>query len=270
MSDTLIQIEPKKTLTASDIRLGMSVRWSQPEYAIMWEVAPATGAATGRIRYADAVIMSLWPSRGQELHGVEIKISRSDWMRESKDPTKAERIAAYCDRWYVHTTPGVIRDLSEVPPAWGVREFDGKRWSTLREAALTEAKPTDRGFLAALLRRADEGMRGEIANQARRMTEAQTEAYEKRVAEAVEHVNRERGFAQKTIAEFEEASGLNKRDVTLGGAKQIGRLVKLVSAAGVNSQWKGIQKIRKETALALKIMDAAIAESGFDFTDEPP
>ena len=45
----------------------------------------------------DAVIMSLWPSRGLELHGVEIKVSRADWKREAADPAKAEAIAAYCD-----------------------------------------------------------------------------------------------------------------------------------------------------------------------------
>lgn len=78
MSD-LLKALPRARLKASDIRGGMAKRWRSPEWAIMWEVGEGTGAASGR--YADAVMMSLWPSRGLELHGVEIKVSKSDWKR---------------------------------------------------------------------------------------------------------------------------------------------------------------------------------------------
>ena len=127
----------------------MSKRWCEPQWSIMWEVGEGTGAMSGR--YADAVMMSLWPSRGLELHGVEIKISRAYWKREAADPSKAEAIARYCDRWWIHTSPGIVDDLSDLPPAWGLREFDGKNWSTIREAEKTAADPIDRPFLASLL-----------------------------------------------------------------------------------------------------------------------
>jgi hypothetical protein len=45
--------------------------------------------------------MSLWPSRGIELHGIEIKVSRNDWLKELGDPAKADEIARFCDRWWV-------------------------------------------------------------------------------------------------------------------------------------------------------------------------
>ena len=162
-------------LTTQDICAAMTKRWCDPQWAIMWEVGEGTGAASGR--YADAVMMSLWPSRGLELHGVEIKVSRSDWRRESADPTKAEAIAKFCDRWWVHTAPGVVDDLSDVPPAWGLREFDGKVWRTIREAEKTDAAAITRPFLAALLRRADGVMQ-------RLMREAMREAHEAQYAEA--------------------------------------------------------------------------------------
>ncbi|MFN4169979.1 MAG: hypothetical protein ACK4HD_16840, partial [Pannonibacter phragmitetus] len=146
MTDLLSPNPKLKKLTSADIRAAMSKRWTQPEYALMWEVGSSTGA--GPSRYADAVIMSLWPSRGLELHGVEIKVSRSDWKREAADPKKAEAIARYCDRWYVHTPPGIVDDLSGLPPAWGLREFDGKTWRTVREAAKNEPEPVTRPFLA--------------------------------------------------------------------------------------------------------------------------
>lgn len=144
-------------LNAVDIRKAMMKRWTSPEWAIMWEVADTTGYAASRS--ADAVMMGLWPSRGLELHGVEIKISRADWKREARDPTKAESIAKYCDRWWIHTPVGVVDDLSDLPPAWGLREFTGKQWKTIRDADKTDANPIERGFLAALLRRSDETSR---------------------------------------------------------------------------------------------------------------
>lgn len=152
-------------VTAADSRHAMSKRWAAPEYAVMWEVGEATGLTRGRS--ADAVIMSLWPSRGLELHGVEIKVSRSDWKREAADPTKAEAIAKFCDRWWLHTAPGVVDDLSDLPPRWGLREFDGAKWKTVREADITEAAHVTRGFLAALLRRADGAMRQMIQDATR-------------------------------------------------------------------------------------------------------
>lgn len=174
-------------ITSTEIRRAMLQRWKDPEYAILWEVGEATGSYSGR--YADAVIMSLWPSRGLELHGVEIKVSRSDWKREAADPKKAEAVAKFCDRWYIHTPKGLIQDLSEVPPAWGVREFDGQKWVTLREAEKTDAQPVTRGFLAAMLRRADGMHRGMIEEGVRAAREAEREEAQKRRQRFLEEVD---------------------------------------------------------------------------------
>lgn len=199
-------------VTANVIRSGMSKRWTAPEYAIMWEVGQGTGSRSGR--YADAIMMSLWPSRGLELHGVEIKVSRSDWRREAADPSKAEAIARFCDRWWVHTAPGVVDDLSDLPPAWGLREFDGKKWSTLREAEKTEAEPITRTFLAAMLRRADETMRVMVHEAAREGQEALHREAEKRREQFAEQV--QSAVARRTealerssanVAEFEQVFG---------------------------------------------------------------
>lgn len=157
-------------ITAAEIRNAMKKRWSDPEWALMWEVSESTGAMA--CRSADAVMMSLWPSRGLEMHGVEIKVSRSDWKREAKDPTKAEAIAKYCDRWWIHTSPGVVDDISDMPPAWGLREFDGKKWKTIKEAEKTEATPVTRQFLASLLRRSDGLMQTFINDALRQGREA--------------------------------------------------------------------------------------------------
>lgn len=201
-----------KRLASSDIRAGMSKRWAAPEWAIMWEVGEGTGQMRGRS--ADAVMMSLWPSRGLELHGVEIKISRSDWKREAADPTKAEAVAKFCDRWWIHTPPGIIDDISDLPPAWGLREFDGKTWRTVREAEKTDAAQVTRPFLAAMLRRADgaiKALMNDAMKDAREASFAEAErmraGIKKQVEEGIKRRTEYLERASENVAKFEAAFG---------------------------------------------------------------
>lgn len=136
-----------------DLMAAMRKRYAQPQWALLEEVRD--GAGHSARRSADAVAMSLWPSRGLEIHGFEVKASRSDWTRELKNPAKAESIARFCDRWWlVASSAEIVRD-GELPPAWGLLVYDRGLLRTVREAEKTEAQPVSRSFLAALLRRAD-------------------------------------------------------------------------------------------------------------------
>lgn len=248
-------------LTANHLKQALSKRWSPPEYAVLWEVGRATGAVSNQ-RYADAVIMSLWPSRGLELHGVEIKVSRSDWRREAADPGKAEAIAAFCDRWWVFTGPGVIQDTSELPPMWGAREYDGKTWRTIKEAERTDAKVCDRTFLAALLRRADGESRWQIDQQAREIADAAVKASEARIESEIARRSRDSTKAQQDIAAFEAASGLSLRDFLLGDAKAVGALVKAISALGINNAYGGVNSLLQSLHGITGRVEAALADSG--------
>lgn len=259
-------------VTAADIRRAMLARWTAQEWAIMWEVTPATGAHA-RQRYADAVMMSLWPSRGLEIHGVEIKVSRSDWKREARDPTKAEAVGAYCDRWWVHVAPKVIHDLSEVPPAWGVREFDGKAWRTVREAEKTAARALDRGFLASLLRRADGDRRNEIQRAADAMISEQRETINKRIEDGV--ANRCRPLEnqveslRRQMVEFEEASGLTlKAFASMSQAREVGRLVKWAMKTGVAARYGGVATFIERGQKLLSDLQSASAELDLPRDDE--
>jgi hypothetical protein len=72
-------------------------------------------------------------------------------------PEKAEPIARFCDRWWV-----VVGDAStvldgELPPAWGLLALRGRTLVTVKEAPKRDVvAPLERGFVAALLRRATE------------------------------------------------------------------------------------------------------------------
>lgn len=258
-------LNEKKRITSTDIRAAMSKRWTEPEYAIMWEVSNATGASSKR--YADAIIMSLWPSRGLELHGVEIKISRSDWKREAANPMKAEAIAQFCDRWWVHTSPGVVDDLSDLPPAWGLREWNGKSWKTIREAAKNEPQPITRQFLAAMLRRADETMRmlvTEAAKEGRTKIEAEIERnrarFEDDLKRAVERKTIDLENSAKNIALFEAAFGLDASQSWTIDFSRLGRAAKALSESGLTGyHHKSLVERLRTAASEIEAIEALIS-----------
>lgn len=271
MTDLFEKRKPKKInplrLKASDIRTAMSKRWTSPEWAIMWEVGQGTGSNSGR--YADAVMMSLWPSRGLELHGVEIKISRADWKREAADPTKAEAIARFCDRWWIHTPEGVVDDLSDLPPAWGLREWTGKQWRTVREAEKTECDSIDRAFLAALLRRADGLMQGFIDEA---ISEARAAAWaeaERQRAEVNDRVKREVAARtqrintiKESLVEFEQTFG--ERSLSEWGIDRaiLGRAARLVHDCRFQGHHeKGLPERLRKAASAIEEVQALVEGS---------
>ena len=123
-----------------------------------WALLPQVRDTTGIYgsRTADGVAMNTWPSRGLEVHGLELKVTRGDWLRELKKPAKADRIFKYCDRWSVvipeHAS--LIVQPAELPSNWGLIVVDGKgKASQQRPAPKLKPAALDKGFLAAILRR---------------------------------------------------------------------------------------------------------------------
>lgn len=131
-------------------------RHPSPEWATVFECANRTGANE---RYADALALNLWSSRGHVLIGFEVKVSRNDWRRELKNPKKSDAIQSFCDRWYIVTEPGIVLP-GELPETWGLleRATNGRGLTIAKEAPKLPAEPFTRGFVAAFCRRAAEGV----------------------------------------------------------------------------------------------------------------
>jgi hypothetical protein len=143
-------------MSTSNLREALRKRYALPEWVLMEEVRDAAGHAANRS--ADGIAMSMWPSRGLEINGFELKASRSDWLRELKNPAKAEAIAAYCDRWWIVAMPGCVK-LEEVPTGWGLLELDPKKGAlkdVKKAPAREDVKPLTRTFVAAMMRRVGE------------------------------------------------------------------------------------------------------------------
>ena len=121
-----------------------------PTWAFIEQVRNAAGF--NATRTADAIAMALWPSRGLELHGFEIKVSRSDWLRELKDPSKA--VVELVDRWWIVAPESVVHP-SELLPSWGLLVARNDRWlvSAVRAERLRGPSRCKRRFDAATLPR---------------------------------------------------------------------------------------------------------------------
>ena len=109
-------------VTAAVIRAALRARFPKDAFALLEEVRSGTGYSR-QARYADALVCSCWPSRGLWIAGVEIKVSRSDWQRELREPAKSSDIQGWCDYWWIAAPAGVVR-AGELPVTWGLLEYD--------------------------------------------------------------------------------------------------------------------------------------------------
>lgn len=122
-------------------------------------IAPGVRSAAGHHarRTIDAVSLGLWTTRGMLLDGYEIKVSRSDWLRELKNPAKAEEFAGLVDRlWLVVSDPAIVQD-GELPDGWGLLvQFGDKLRQKVRAQRLTTGVDLPprfgRSFLVPLMR----------------------------------------------------------------------------------------------------------------------
>jgi hypothetical protein len=216
-------------MTTPELAALVRARFHPPEYAVLEEVPDATGFSKSRT--ADALVMGLWPSRGLELHGCELKISRADWLREKKNPAKAEAFVPFCDRWWVVAVDAEIVQAGELPPTWGLLVVKGGRLAVVVEAPKLEPQAPTRAFLASLLRQVAAGVPNATieAEVARRL--AEKEAMSRGALKAQADVAQRRvKQLEEAIAEFEKASGVPLHPWNAG---ECGEAVKALMDGGV-------------------------------------
>ncbi len=152
-------------------------------YAWLFEVRNSTGYGK-RDRYADALVVSCWPSRGIWVAGLEVKVDRQDWKRELEDPAKSAEVQKFCDYWWVAAPEGVVEE-GEVPETWGLlvvsEKKGGRRVRREREAPRLSREEWDLGFVASLLR-----------NQAQRLEGERKAGYSEGYHEAAEEYDEEK------------------------------------------------------------------------------
>lgn len=229
-------------------------RYAAPAWALLQEVRNETGYAR-TVRTADALAMSLWPSRGLEVHGFEVKCSRGDLRKELDDPDKAREIMQYCDRWWLVLGHKDLIQPGELPPTWGLMAAQKNRLVAITEAPKLDSKPLGVGFVASILRNVTETYvpRGELTNLV-------NEKYKEwqardRDTDETKILRTEIKALEESIRLFEEASGVNIR--VRWQIVQIGEAVRYVMHRNFGMAKKQLEHLR---AQAERIVESAAQE----------
>lgn len=253
----------KKKWREQDVYAKLMKRFPDPAFVLLSQVRNSTGFIR-RERTADAIAVSVWPSRGLYLVGIEIKTGVADWKQELANPAKAAEIQKYCLHWYVAAPKGLI-DVATVPPTWGLLECDGRGTSTTKAAPELKPIPVDTPLLCSILRNV---ARSTIPKaQVEKVTEDQIEA---RVESRVHAIEYDLNRLRETIKKFEEASGVKLASSWEAG--RIGKAVKVVMESGIDSYQSRLQYIYKQAkGIATSIgNELEKAEEAYNAQDRKP
>lgn len=237
----------------------LSIKYPPGECVLMCEVSDTTG---GRNQSCDYMVLNLWGSRGHSLIGFEKKISRSDWLRELKQPEKQERIFKYCDYFYLLTTAEEgIAKMEEIPHNWGWMCVKGSRLFIKKPAPALTAQPLSRQFLCSMIRRAADKTGYVPKSEIKQEIDNKVEERVQDVKRQLEWAENETKNLRQVISDFERAAGINIQGRFEGDPEEIGKAVRLVMQGnsllqGVRGEleWfhRHVNSISKQCDVALK------------------
>ena len=124
-----------------------------PKWVVFPELRLGAGYGPDVEQRLDVWAMNVWPS-AREMVAVEIKVSRSDWKRELRKPTKRKLALFYSNRFYFAAPTGLIA-AAELPAECGLLEIaDDGAVSIAVQAPWRDCHPPSWHFLGAIARRA--------------------------------------------------------------------------------------------------------------------
>ena len=142
------------TITADDLITRLHDRFSSPEWASFSELRDRTGFS-GRPRTIDFFALNTYPSKRFRTVAVEVKVSRSDFMREIDNPDKRETFESQASEFWFCCPAGLVKP-DEVPEGCGLLETRGD--GLVRRVAPRQdmnRRPSERLWVS-LIRRAGE------------------------------------------------------------------------------------------------------------------
>lgn len=111
-------------IKSSTIKTLLRLRHSEPigAWAFFDEFMPGIGMAQfGAGTRLDGWAMNVWPSNGYKTIAYEIKVSRSDFLRDIKDPGKRAWALTFTDEFY-YVAPRHLISAKELPDDCGLIE----------------------------------------------------------------------------------------------------------------------------------------------------
>jgi len=124
-------------------------------HVVLEQVADGTGMYQGR--WIDAVVFSLWASKGLYRFAFEVKVSRSDFLHELSNPIKHKWcLECFHQFWFV--APQDVIQIEELPPNVGWMYPRGGKLAVKRHAVANPNPRLDDVLLAAFMRAASKGI----------------------------------------------------------------------------------------------------------------
>ena len=139
-------------MNAERVLLAVESLFPLPAWGSFREMRDATGFDN---RSIDLFAMSLYPSSGHKIYAVEVKVSRSDFLRELKNPAKSRPWVELSNRFAFAVPRGLIQvdELPEWASLIEVGEDDySAKWTRVRERQ-RKGKAPPLSFLASVVRR---------------------------------------------------------------------------------------------------------------------
>lgn len=249
------------TVVTAALQAALLKTFPLPEYATFFEVGDATGGRHSR--WADAVSMACWPSRGLRIYGFELKASRSDWLREKKKPEKSVAIQRFCHHWVLVTAEHVLQP-GEIPPTWGHLELSGGKlhWRT-PAPALTPAA-LEPAFVAALLRRAHQSSAALIQQQVDEAIAGARQRAKEAAERDVAYLRQRNSEALEACAKFQQDTGVDLLSWTGCGAGKDFAAYRAAVQAGdaAISRYGTSAKALRAAADAVEAAEAALRSAG--------
>lgn len=228
-------------ITADDLRNALQAQYTQPEWYLGFEVGNSTGSNCRR--HADAIAVNAYPSKGFEIRGFEIKVSKSDLKSELENGLKSDEVARFCDYWFLLVPKG-LTDTFTLPPTWGIIEYSDGSLRQKKCAERLDKQPPTPGFMCAMLRGRERAFNievsiraSEIAEQRKSGAEYEAKRYKEELAELME-----------TIKEVKEKTGIDLSRWNPGPDI----IARLNSAQNLNIVAKEVGHIQRETERLLK------------------
>ena len=134
------------------IRKRYSSQNGQFNRAVVLEQVP-NGTGMNQGRWIDAAVFEMWPSKGLTRSAFEVKVSRSDFLRELSQPEKHKWCRdSFHELWFV--APKDVIQLAELPKGIGWMYPRGDRLCTSRHAVRNPKPTLDDNLLAGFMRAA--------------------------------------------------------------------------------------------------------------------
>ncbi len=139
--------------TADEIGDLLRARYPAPDWVFFRELRLGTGYGRNVDQRIDAWVMHTWPSKGFLKIAFEIKVYRSDFLKELQDPAKRRPALCVSNQFYFVGPKGLMAKY-EIPDECGLMEVlaDGEI-KTAKQAPEREVPEPSWSFLASLARR---------------------------------------------------------------------------------------------------------------------